>query len=315
MKGSMSGHHSVLLTEAVDHLVSDPSGIYVDATFGRGGHSREILQKLSPEGALIAVDRDPEAVNAASAQEFAGDSRFTMVKSSFGKLAEVIDQQSLTGKISGILLDLGVSSPQLDDAHRGFSFMREGPLDMRMDPTEGEAAATWLKSVDEKSLADILKVYGEERYASRIARAIVSARALEPITTTKQLANVVAAASPTVERNKHPATRVFQAIRIYINGELDELKECLATSLDVLKVGGRFSVISFHSLEDRIVKQFFQKQARGDEPPKGMPLRECEIKRNIRLNIIGKARKATEKEVQSNPRARSAVLRIAEKVA
>ncbi len=315
MKGSETLHHSVLLTEAVDYLVTEPSGVYIDATFGRGGHSREILKKLSADGALIALDRDPDAIAAAQASEFSGDARFTIVKSPFAQLANIIDEKKLTGKVTGILMDLGVSSPQLDDAHRGFSFLRDGPLDMRMDPTQGVSAAVWLSDVDEKSLADVLKVYGEERHASRIARAILSARELSPITTTKQLADIIAAASPSFEKNKHAATRSFQAIRIFINGELDEVKACLEQSLDVLSLGGRITAISFHSLEDRIVKQFFQKESKGEEPPRGLPLRESEIKRNIRLKLVSKALKASEQEVQYNPRARSAVLRIAEKTA
>lgn len=314
MKGSEVEHHSVLLTEAVNHLVTKPGGIYIDATFGRGGHSRAILQKLSANGLLIALDRDPEAIAAANVPEFKDDSRFTIIKSTFSQVASVVEQEQLTGKITGILMDFGVSSPQLDDAQRGFSFMREGPLDMRMDPTQGVSAATWLSDVDEKSLADVLKVYGEERHASRIARAILGARAVSPITTTKQLAEIVAAASPSFEKNKHPATRAFQAIRIYINAELDEIKACLEQALEVLAPDGRMVAISFHSLEDRIVKQFFQKQSKGDELPRGLPLRESEIKRNIRLKRIGKALKASEQEVQFNPRARSAVLRIAEKL-
>lgn len=315
MNGSTTEHQSVLLTDAVNHLVTKPSGTYVDATFGRGGHSREILKRLDEKGSLIAIDQDPEAILSANIQEFTEDARFSIEQASFRDLKSVVEARGLSGKITGILMDLGVSSPQLDDASRGFSFMRDGPLDMRMDPSQGVAAATWLSDVDEKSLAGIFKVYGEERYASRIARAIVRERAITPITTTGQLASVVAAAAPSREKNKHPATRVFQAIRIYINSELDALKECLAQSLDVLTVGGRIVAISFHSLEDRIVKQFFKKEAKGKDVPKGLPLRESEIDRNQRLKVIGKALKPTDKEVEENSRARSAVLRIGEKIA
>lgn len=305
-------HRPVLLQPSVEALKVDPAGIYMDCTFGRGGHSRLILSALGGSGRLIAIDRDPEAV--AYAQEaFAGDVRFSIVHGSFAMLAEVARQAGVMGRVNGILLDLGVSSPQLDQAERGFSFTREGPLDMRMDPTRGESAADWLARADAREIAEVLKDYGEERHAKRIARAIVEARTLAPIATTAQLADLVSRANPSWEKEKHPATRSFQAIRIHINAELEAIEGCLAQVLDVLAPGGRLAVISFHSLEDRIVKRFMRDQSKGDPFPRGVPVRQDQLKPKLRL--VGRAQRPDEAECQANPRARSAVLRVAERVA
>ena len=308
---SASGHATVLLQEAVDALVTSTDGFYIDGTCGRGGHSREILRRLSERGRLLAIDKDPEAC-AAVRQAFENDHRFTIERGSFTEMRQKVQAHQHLGRVSGVLLDLGVSSPQLDAAERGFSFMRDGPLDMRMDPTSGVSAAQWLAEAGEDEIARVLKEYGEERYSRRIARALVSARAEAPIETTARLAEIVSAANPSRERNKHPGTRTFQAIRIHINRELDELRQALDSVLDVLAVGGRLVVIGFHSLEIRMVKRFI----RANEHvavPKGLPLRDSEIRR--RLRGIGGAIKPGATEIDNNPRARSAVMRVAEKVA
>jgi 16S rRNA (cytosine1402-N4)-methyltransferase len=305
-------HRPVLLREALDALRVRPEGIYVDGTFGRGGHSGAILALLGPQGRLLAFDKDPQAVEVAR-ERFGGDRRFSIFRGSFTMVESVVREQNLAGGVDGMLLDLGVSSPQLDDAGRGFSFLRDGPLDMRMDPETGESAAQWLARADEGDIARVLKEYGEERFARRIARAIVRERERQPIVTTRQLADLIAAAVPSRERRKHPATRSFQAIRIHVNGELEELDEFLSSCVDLLAPGGRLVVISFHSLEDRRVKRFIRSESRGPELPPDLPVREVE--RNIRLRGIGKAIRAGEREQAENPRARSAVLRIAEKVA
>ena len=308
----MDEHKPVMLAEVKHYLVTDVNGIYVDATFGRGGHSREILSQLGPKAKLFAFDRDIAAVNAAKNDPFFSDERFFIFHDSFSQIKTVLQQHHVVGQVNGILLDLGVSSPQLDNAERGFSFMRNGPLDMRMDQHKGMAAATWLETVNEKTLADVLKVYGEERNASRTARAIIAARQQAPITTTGRLSEVVVAANPYYEKGKHPATRTFQAIRIYINNELEELKACLQPCIDLLTIGGRLLVISFHSLEDRIVKHFFRMQAEGEVLPRKLPVKEMDIKKQLKL--LGKALKPSDGEVRSNTRARSATLRIAEKI-
>ncbi len=305
-------HLSVLLQPSVEALNVRPAGIYIDGTFGRGGHSRLIMDRLGNDGRLIAIDRDPQAV-AYAEQMFAGDARFEMVHSSFDRLSEVAEQSGVMGQVDGILLDLGVSSPQLDQAERGFSFGKDGPLDMRMDNSQGVSAADWLKRAESREIAEVLKIYGEERHAKRIARAIVEAREEAPIQTTGRLAEVVANANPSWEKNKHPATRSFQAIRIHINGELEAIKTCLGQVLDVLALGGRLAVISFHSLEDRIVKRFMRDQARGDSFPPGVPVRQDQLQ--PRLKLIGKAISPSEAEIEANPRARSAVLRVAERLA
>ncbi len=304
-------HHPVMLQEVMEALHVDAAGVYVDATFGRGGHAAEILQRLGVEGRLIAIDRDPRAVMVAR-ERSARDRRFTVYQGTFAMLEYFAEAAAVSGKVNGVLFDLGVSSPQLDAAERGFSFLREGPLDMRMDPTQGESAAEWLARAAEADIAYVLKSYGEERYAKRIARAIVQAREAAPIATTTQLAEIVAVANPAWERDKHPATRAFQAIRIHINRELEELQQGLPQALKVLAPGGRLAVISFHSLEDRIVKRFLRDEARGGDFPPGMPVPATAFKPTLR--IIGKPVYPGDAEVAANPRARSAVLRVAEKL-
>jgi 16S rRNA (cytosine1402-N4)-methyltransferase len=303
-------HEPVLRNEAVAALNIRPDGIYVDATFGRGGHARAILDQLGPDGRLLALDRDPQAVASAKTQ-FADEARLTMVHGPFSLLGRAVDERDWRGRVNGILFDLGVSSPQLDEPARGFSFRTDGPLDMRMDPTRGESAADWLNRATEQEIADVLYQLGEERYARRIARAILRSREEKPITTTRQLAGVVAGAVPTRERSKDPATRSFQAIRLHINRELDELREALPQAMDALAPHGRLVVISFHSLEDRIVKQFMRAQEKGRDLPPDLPVRYVDIQ--SRLKVIGKPVRAGDDEVQRNPRARSAVLRVAEK--
>ncbi|WP_445401340.1 16S rRNA (cytosine(1402)-N(4))-methyltransferase RsmH [Zobellella sp. An-6] len=304
-------HITVLLDEAVAGLNIKPDGIYVDGTFGRGGHSRHILAQLGPNGRLLAIDRDPQAI--AEARNIA-DPRFTILHGPFSRLAQMVEAEGLTGRIDGVLLDLGVSSPQLDQAERGFSFQKDGPLDMRMDPTCGQSAADWLAHADEADIAWVLKTFGEEKFARKIARAIVHDRQQTPFTRTRQLAEMIARVSPSREKNKHAATRSFQAIRIYINSELEEIEQALNGALRVLAPGGRLSVISFHSLEDRLVKHFIRKQEKGPEVPPGLPLTEAQLAGGRLLKSIGKALKPSAKEVEANPRARSSVLRVAERL-
>jgi 16S rRNA (cytosine1402-N4)-methyltransferase len=300
-----------MLEASVAALAVKPAGVYLDATFGRGGHSRLILQRLGPQGRLIAVDKDPQAI--AYAQEnFAGDARFTIVHGSFAGLAQIAAAAELSGRVDGVLLDLGVSSPQLDQAERGFSFLQDGPLDMRMDPTQGQSAAAWLAEVGVRALARVLREYGEERHATRIAKAIVQAGQRAPIRTTRELAEIVAQANPSWEKGKHPATRSFQAIRIHINQELEALKQALMQVLEVLAPGGRLAVISFHSLEDRMVKRFMREQTRGDPFPAGVPVTRDQLRPAMRL--VGKPRYPDARELAENPRARSAVLRVAERL-
>ncbi len=314
---SSAEHSTVLLHETVEGLALKENGIYIDGTFGRGGHSRLILSKLADNGKLIAIDRDPKAVAEAKKIQ---DSRFHIEHSAFSDILPICEKLNLVGKIDGILLDLGVSSPQLDDAARGFSFMKDGPLDMRMDNSQGLSAAEWLQRVSEQDLAWVLKTFGEERFAKKIAKAIVDYNKSavqnggECLTRTLQLAELIAQTVPFKDKHKHPATRSFQAIRIFINAELDELEKVLASALAVLAPGGRLSIISFHSLEDRMVKHFMRKQSQGEAIPKGLPLREDQIQRNQRLKVIGKAIMPSEDEIAQNPRARSAVLRIAERL-
>ncbi|KAF0856897.1 16S rRNA (cytosine(1402)-N(4))-methyltransferase RsmH [Pantoea dispersa] len=306
-------HTTVLLDEAVNGLNIREDGIYIDGTFGRGGHSRLILSQLGAHGQLLAIDRDPQAIAAAAEIK---DPRFSIVHGPFSALAEYVEERGLTGKIDGVLLDLGVSSPQLDDAERGFSFMRDGPLDMRMDPTRGQSAADWLQSAEEADIAFVLKTYGEERFAKRIARAIVERNREQPMTRTKELADLIAAATPVKDKFKHPATRSFQAIRIWINSELEEIDIALKGALTVLAPGGRLSIISFHSLEDRLVKRFMRDQSRGPQVPAGIPMTESQLKAlgGRELKTLGKLIPG-EAEVKDNPRARSSVLRIAERTA
>ena len=305
-------HITVLLHEAVDGLNIKPNGIYIDGTFGRGGHSRLILSKLGEQGRLIAIDRDPRAISEA---QTISDPRFQIVHSAFSSIPEICTELGLNGKIDGILLDLGVSSPQLDEAERGFSFMRDGQLDMRMDTTKGLSAAEWLAKVSVDDLAWVLKEFGEERFAKRIAQAVVSYNksANAPLSRTLELAQLISDAVPFKDKHKHPATRSFQAIRIFINSELDELETALNSALGVLAPEGRLSIISFHSLEDRMVKQFMRKHSKGEAVPKGLPILESELNKNIPLKTIGKAIMPSDTEIQANPRSRSAVLRIAEK--
>lgn len=304
-------HVPVLLEEALQALNLQTDGIYVDATFGRGGHSAEILRRLGPEGRLLAIDRDPQAV-ALARQRFADDRRFAIEKGPFSMLGQIVKSGGYTGRVNGVLLDLGVSSPQLDDASRGFSFQQSGALDMRMDPQSGISAAQWLTRVGEQELAQIIREYGEERFAKRVARAIGRARSEAPIETTGQLAAIVRAAVPSREPGKDPATRTFQAIRIHINQELTELESVLPQTLDVLTVGGRLAVISFHSLEDRLVKRFIRDQVKGDHFPPDLPVPQSAMQ--PKLKAVGKAIHAGEEEIKRNPRARSAVLRVAERI-
>ena len=304
----MSGqaHRSVLAQEAVAALDIQPAGTYVDATFGRGGHSRLILDRLGGKGRLVVLDRDPAAV--AVARSWA-DPRVSAVHRSFGHLGEVLEALGV-GPVDGLLLDLGVSSPQIDEASRGFSFRLDGPLDMRMDTTQGMTAQEWLARATEDELRGVIRNYGEERFAKQVARAIVAARAHHPLTTTRELARVVGQAVHTREPGQDPATRTFQAIRIYINQELEELSLVLAQSLHWLKPGGRLVVISFHSLEDRIVKRFMREAARADRLPARLPVRALDV-HAPRLVLLGKAVRPSDEEVQVNPRARSAILRAA----
>ena len=305
-------HQTVLLREAVAALALRPEGIYVDATFGRGGHSRLILEGLATAGRLLGIDRDPEAV-AAARGSFGGDGRFAIERARFDALAELVSARGWSGRVDGVLMDLGVSSPQLDDPERGFSFLRDGPLDMRMDPDHGVSAARWLARAEADEIARVLKEYGEERYARRIARAIVRERGEAPIETTRRLAEVVAAANPAWEKGKHPATRAFQAIRIQVNGELEALAAALDQAVEVLAPGGRLVVISFHSLEDRMVKRFIRRQCKGAELPPGLPVTVDQMGGTLRG--IGKAVRAGDEEVAANPRSRSAVMRVAERLA
>lgn len=311
MEKTTEGHYSVLLRESIDGLVTNPDGIYVDGTFGRGGHSREILAALSDRGRLIAFDKDPQAIGE-GARLAQLDRRFSIVHSSFAELNKVSTTEGVAGKVNGILLDLGVSSPQLDNAGRGFSFLQDGPLDMRMDNSAGRTAADWINTADEKDIAFVLREYGEERFAKRMARAVVERRQISPITTTREFAAVISEANPRWEKGKHPATRAFQAVRIFINAELDDLKKALADALDVLADQGRLVVISFHSLEDRIVKRFFRDQSRGREFPPGLPVTEQMLMKKLRT--VGKAIKAGPDEIENNIRSRSAIMRIAEKI-
>lgn len=299
-------HETVLLDEAVESLAIR-SGLYVDATFGRGGHSRKILGSLPDDAILLVIDKDPEAIAVAEAMR-AEDSRVEVFHGSFAQ----IDEALLGRKVSGVLADLGVSSPQLDDADRGFSFMNDGPLDMRMNTQAGLSASEWLGTVNEVELAQVLRDYGEEKFAKRIAKAIVAEHKINPITTTSRLAAIASEANPSWEKHKHPATRVFQAIRIAVNRELEDLETFLRLASDSLEVGGRLVVISFHSLEDRMVKRYMRDLCAGAEPPKGVPVLESDISRPFKLE--SKAIKASKAEVERNPRSRSAVMRTIERV-
>jgi len=309
----MTGIHTpVLLEESLEALVIDPDGIYVDGTFGRGGHARALLARLGAAGSLLGLDRDPQAVAAGRALA-RRDPRFAMEHMPISRMEEVARRCGLWGRVSGLLLDLGVSSPQLEALNRGFSFSADGPLDMRMDTSGGRTAAQWLAQAGEEEIARVLRDYGEERRAGRIARAIVRARGERPLVTTHALGRIVAAANPNREPGKHPATRTFQAIRIHINRELNELGACLAGVCGLLTAGGRLVVISFHSLEDRIVKRFIRDEARGDRFPRGLPVTVREM--NTRLRPVGRPVRPSGAEVAANSRARSALMRVAERLA
>lgn len=303
----------MLLHEAIDALAIQPEGCYVDGTFGRGGHSRLLLQSLGANGELLGFDKDPQAI--ATAQQLENeDSRFHIVQRSFAELGEELQARCWVGKLNGVLLDLGVSSPQLDQADRGFSFQQDGPLDMRMNPNAGISVAQWLETVTQEELADVFKTYGEERFAKRMARAVVERQAEQPFTRTGDLAQVLKDANPAWEKGKHPATRAFQGLRIYINNELGDLERGLDAALESLAVGGRLVVISFHSLEDRIVKLFMRKHAKGEQDrlPRHLPIQAAVFE--PRLKLLGKAQAASDAEVSANPRARSAIMRVAEKL-
>ncbi len=309
---STLGHQTVMLGQAVEALAIDEAraaGVYVDGTFGRGGHSRAILQRLSAGGRLIALDKDPEAIAAARS---IGDPRFEIVHASFSTLREVLSERGITS-VDGILLDLGVSSPQIDDPERGFSFRHDGPLDMRMNPLHGLSAAQWLERASQEEIREVIRDYGEERFALQIAKAIVARRAERPLSTTRELASLVAGVVRTREKGQDPATRTFQAIRIYINQELAELEQGLVVAMDALGSRGRLAVISFHSLEDRIVKRFLQRLARPAEPPLYIPIKARDLP-VASIRLLARQLPATD-EVALNPRARSAVMRVAERLA
>ena len=307
----MTMHQSVLLHESIDGLAIKADGVYFDGTFGRGGHSQEILRHLNEKGRLFAIDKDLDAIE--YAKELLGtDKRFQIIHGSFANIREFAEKEQVLGKVNGVLLDLGVSSPQLDNPERGFSFMQQGPLDMRMDSTQLISAAKFVNESEADEMDAIFRLYGEERFAGRIARAIVNARAQTPITTTLELAEIVKEANPKWEKHKHPATRVFQAIRIHVNQELTDLTNCLEACLEILAPKGRLAVISFHSLEDRIVKQFMRNKEQGDKLPPEIPVRYEQSNSNFKR--VGKAVMPAQGEVNQNVRARSAVLRIGEKL-
>ena len=301
----------VLLAPAIAGLNLKPDGCYVDGTFGRGGHSRAILEVLGPSGRLLAIDRDPRAI-AEAPKALKREPRLELIRGEFAEIRRYATERNLLGKVAGVLLDLGVSSPQLDEADRGFSFRMDGPLDMRMDPDRGQSAAEWLANVDERTLKNVIRQFGEERFAGRIARAIVDARKNHPLARTTELSDVVSAAVPVRDKKRHPATRTFQAIRIFINGELEQLDAALQASIELLCPGGRLCVISFHSLEDRQVKRFIRRSS--EEPPqyRGLPVIPAEFRPSMK--VVGKAIAASDAEIERNPRARSAHLRVAERL-
>ena len=305
-------HLPVLFNEVLHELAIRPDGTYIDCTFGRGGHSRGILEKLGAKGQLLALDRDLDAIQSEVAQELIKDPRFQLEHCCFSQLQQVVEKRDWQGKVDGILMDFGVSSPQLDNAQRGFSFMRDGPLDMRMDCSAGLSAAEWLASVSEEDLVRVLFDYGEERFARRIARAVVTQRLEKPLATTQQFVDLLIEAIPFKEKHKHPATRSFQAVRIAVNRELEEITTVLDQAVNVLASGGIMAVISFHSLEDRIVKRFIRDESRGKYTPSKLPQQPEELAA-IRLIKRGKTIKASQQELAENPRARSAVMRIAQR--
>lgn len=304
-------HKSVLLEESIEYLSIKGDGIYVDATFGRGGHSQEILSHLSASGSLHIIDKDPEAITVAKLLQ-EKDGRLKVFHGSYAQIKRMCDEHGILGKVNGVVADLGVSSPQLDEADRGFSFTKDGPLDMRMDTSSGVTAKQWLAEAKEEEIANTIYEYGEERFSRRIARNIVSIRQEKEISTTLQLAEIVSNSIPRKEKHKHPATRTFQAIRIKINNELKELEDFLRAAFDVLEIGGRLTIISFHSLEDKIVKRFFAKLAKGDEYPKDVPIPSSMIQPEAKK--IGKAVRASSEEINENIRSRSAIMRTVEKL-
>jgi len=308
----MSTHLPVLYSEALHELSIKPDGIYIDCTFGRGGHSKGLLQELGPQGRLLALDRDLDAINSEVAAELLKDSRFELEHCCFSQLQEVVNQRGWQGKVDGILMDFGVSSPQLDNADRGFSFMKDGPLDMRMDCSQGVSAAEWLATVSEQDLIRVLYDYGEERFARRIAAAVVEQRIEVPLETTQQFVGLLVEAIPFKEKHKHPATRSFQAVRIAVNRELEEISSVLDQAVNVLGSAGRLVVISFHSLEDRIVKRFIRDESRGKYNPVKLPMQVDELAA-LRLKKCGGAIKSGANELKENKRARSAVMRVAER--
>ena len=312
MKGKDENKHiPVLLNEAITGLNIKKNGIYIDGTFGRGGHSKEILKALDEKGHLFAIDRDLQAIDEIDS-EFENDLRFELIKDEMSELKNIVKEKSLSGKIDGVIFDLGVSSPQLDQASRGFSFQKDGPLDMRMDTTKGITAAEWLSSVSEDDLRKVLFQYGEEKFSSRIARNIIKNRNTTSLNTTFDLVNIITQALPKMYFKKHPATKTFQAIRIYINDELSQLESALNASLELLRSGGRLCVISFHSLEDRIVKRFIKNASLESRQYRGLP--DVPVEFQPKLKIIGKAVRASIAEIGMNVRSRSAVLRIAERI-
>ncbi len=310
-----NGHKPVLLDEVIEALNIRADGFYIDGTFGRGGHSREIIKRLGPEGRLLAFDKDPDAVMSAG-NDLIQDERFEIIKGSFTMLMHHVKRHEVEAQVAGILFDFGVSSPQLDDAERGFSFRFDAPLDMRMNPSEGQTVAEWLNHAKETEIANVIYEYGEERASRRIAKAIVNARVESPITTTSQLADLVRKVVPTRKKLKksgdiHPATKTFQALRIYINRELEEIRDVLPQAVDVLCPGGRLAAISFHSLEDRIVKRFMRDQSTPKVYPPELPI--MPDNGDVKLKLIGKKIRASNEELNENPRARSATLRVAER--
>ena len=304
-------HTPVLLDEVINGLNVRSGGCYFDCTLGRGGHSLAIMQHLNQHGRLYALDKDPRA-GANLPETLASDRRFHFSPGSFTQIGKLASELLLKQKVDGILFDLGVSSPQLDDATRGFSFMKDGPLDMRMDDSSGMTVAEWLNKAGEFEIARVLREYGEERYYRKIARAIINQRKIKNLQTTGELVELVKSVVPTIEKNRHPATRTFQALRIRINNELDDLHDALDQVINILAAGGRLVVISFHSLEDRIVKRFIREQSRGDDFPVDLPVKHSQL--NPRLKIIGRAVYPSEEEIRNNPRSRSAVMRVAERL-
>ena len=311
MSAKQFSHQSVLLEESIQQLAIQADGIYVDATFGRGGHSEAILAQLNESGRLYAFDRDPSAIEAA--ERFADDPRFHIFHHAFGDMAAVLEEQCLLGKVNGVLMDIGVSSPQLDDASRGFSFQQDGPRDMRMDTSKGISAAEWLNTASLEQITEVIKGFGEEKFGKRIAHAVLEYRAQKPLSRTLEFARLLSDAMPVKDKHKHPATRTFQGVRIFINKELEQLEHGLEGAVKSLAPLGRLAVISFHSLEDRCVKRFMRKHSQGLQMPSRLPLTEDVINQSKILNLVGRAIKPSANELTLNPRARSSVLRVAEK--